>query len=264
VADIKPSAPGSTAARIQLLPSGRLDGQDIPLKTYIMLAWNIVGDDFMAGLPKFAENARFDIVAKASSLTSGPANAVQIDIDSLRMMLRALLADRFKLQTHLEDRPASGFVLTAVKPKLQKADPANRTGCSQPPPGVADPKDPRISNPVLSRYIVCHNITVAQFAEQLPMLDTGYFQTPVLDATGLTDAYDFTLSFSPPGLVANVAPPGQMPQQPGAAGAGATDPTGAISLPEAINRQLGLKMELQKRQMPILVIDHIEEKPTDN
>ena len=38
----------------------------------------------------------------------------------------------------------------------------------------------------------------------------------------------------------------------------------AISLFDALNKQLGLKLEMQKRPMPVIVIDHIEEKPTDN
>ena len=196
VADIRPTAPGATGARLQLQPNGRLDGQNIPLKAYINLAWNINSDELIGGLPKFAENARFDIVAKTSTTPGG-----QIDIDSLRLMLQKLLADRFKMTTHMEDRPVSGYVLTAVKPKLQKADPESRTGCAEPPPGVADSKDPRVANPVLSRYLTCHNMTIAQLAEQLPSLANGYVQTPVLDSTGLTDAYDFTLSFSAAGLL---------------------------------------------------------------
>jgi uncharacterized protein (TIGR03435 family) len=263
VADIKPSAPGVNQPMLQLLPSGRLTGQGIPLKLYITLAWEL-NEDMIVGLPKFADTAPFDIVAKVSSLAAGAANAPQIDIDSLRLMLRALLADRFKLATHMEDRLASGYVLTAVKPKLQKADPANRTGCTQPRPGIADAKDPRIANPVLSQYIVCHNITIAQFAEQLPMLGNGYVSTPVLDATGLKDAYDFTLSFSPPFQAAGRGGGVPGPAQGAPGDAAASDPNGALSLPEAVSRQLGLKMEMQKHTMPVLVIDHIEEKPTDN
>jgi uncharacterized protein (TIGR03435 family) len=46
--------------------------------------------------------------------------------------------------------------------------------------------------------------------------------------------------------------------------AGVSDPSGALSLPDAVNKQLGLKLEMQKRPMQVLVIDHVEEKPTDN
>jgi uncharacterized protein (TIGR03435 family) len=44
----------------------------------------------------------------------------------------------------------------------------------------------------------------------------------------------------------------------------APDPNGAISLCEALEKQLGLKLETQKSPMPVLVVDHVEQKPTDN
>jgi uncharacterized protein (TIGR03435 family) len=150
-------------------------------------------------------------------------------------------------------------VLSAGKPKLKKADPSNRTGCKEGP--GPDGKDPRIANPILSRLITCQNMTMAQFADQLPNLASGYAHVTVLDETGLTDAYDFTLNFSAIGLLRGGAVPGQ---PAGAEGAGASDPNGALSLPDAVSKQLGLKLELKKRPMPVLVIDHIEEKPTEN
>ena len=56
-----------------------------------------------------------------------------VDVDNMRMMLRALLVDRFKLSAHYEDRAISGYALVAAKPKLRKADPANRAGCKEGP-----------------------------------------------------------------------------------------------------------------------------------
>jgi uncharacterized protein (TIGR03435 family) len=47
-------------------------------------------------------------------------------------------------------------------------------------------------------------------------------------------------------------------------GGEAPAPNGAISLMEAVSRQLGLKMEMQKRPTQVLVVDHLEEKPTEN
>jgi uncharacterized protein (TIGR03435 family) len=44
----------------------------------------------------------------------------------------------------------------------------------------------------------------------------------------------------------------------------AADPTGALTIFEAMEKQLGLKLEQQKRPMPVIVIDHIEQKPTEN
>ena len=100
-------------------------------------------------------------------------------------------------------------------------------------------------------------MTMAQFVDQLPQRVNGYVHSAVLDKTGLTDAYDFTLSFSAVGLLQNSL------QVPGQAGV-AADPNGALSLPEAISKQLGLKLELEKRPAPVLVIDHVERQPTDN
>ena len=93
---------------------------------------------------------------------------------------------------------------------------------------------------------------------------------PVENKTGLEGSYDFTLAFSPVGLLNQgrggrggdgaAAPAG--PGGPGGDVAG--DPTGALSLPDAINKQLGLKLEERKRPMKVLVIDSVQEKPEDN
>jgi uncharacterized protein (TIGR03435 family) len=108
---------------------------------------------------------------------------------------------------------------------------------------------------------------MSQFAEQLRTIAGGYIFTPVQDATGIEGAYDFTLSFSPVGQF-NGGGGGR-----GVAGGGAppasdtptaSDPSGALSIFEAVNKQLGLKLEMRKRPISVLVIDHIEEKPTDN
>ena len=256
VADIKPSAPG--AAPMGRMQNGRLDAQGLPLKNLIMIAWELNGDELLVGAPKWLDSARFDIVAKAP--TAGPGD--QVDFESLRSMLRALLVDRFKMATHIEDRPVTAYTLMAVRPKLQKADPSNRTKCKEGP--ALGAKDTRDTNPILSRLVTCQNMTVAQFAEQLQRLAPGYIHAPVLDGTGIDGAWDFSLSFSPVNLLQNGGVrPGDA--SPSTAGPPATsDPNGAVSLFDAINKQLGLKLEAQKRPVPVLVIDHIEEKPTDN
>jgi uncharacterized protein (TIGR03435 family) len=256
VADIKPSMPGTRQnARLQ---NGRIDVQAFPLKNLIRLAWDINSEEMLAPTPKWMDSARFDIVAKAPDL--GPEN--RPDIDALRSMLRTLLVDRFKMVTHMEDRPVTSYTLVAVKPKLQKADPSNRTRCKEgAPSGVKDARD---TNPTLSRLVTCQNTTIGQFADQLPSLAPGYIHTPVVDATGLDGAWDFTLSFSPNSFLASgVAKGGEGGQQTGGLSQ-TSDPNGAVTLFEAINKQLGLKLETQKRPYPVLVIDHIEEKPTEN
>jgi uncharacterized protein (TIGR03435 family) len=69
--------------------------------------------------------------------------------EALLAMLRGLLVDRFKIATHMEERAVPAYVLSAAKPKLKRADPANRTECKEGPPadGKADGNDPRAGNP---------------------------------------------------------------------------------------------------------------------
>ena len=184
-----------------------------------------------------------------------PGMAPQTDMDSMIAMVRALLEDRFRLKTHIEERVAPAYTLTAAKPRLQKADPAGRTGCVE-GPGI-DGKDPRVTNPALSRLVSCRNMTMARFAELLPNIANalnplnGYIRSSVLDSTGLSGAWDFSLSFSPT-------------QPSPEAGAGTSDPNGSVSLSEAVGRQLGLRLQVEKRRAPVLVIDHVERMPTDN
>jgi uncharacterized protein (TIGR03435 family) len=257
VADIKPSMP-DTPANGNILPGGRLDLKGFDLRLLIRVAWNINTDDMILGGPKFIDGDRFDVIAKASSTTSGPANSPQMDDDDVRMMLRALLIDRFKLAVHTEDRPLDAYTLLAAKPKLTKADPINRTGCKEGPPPAA--KDPRDAQPVLARLVTCRNMTMAQFAAMLPTLANGYVHSEVKDETALEGAWDFTVNFSPIGVLLAAA----QPVSGSAADPSASDPGGALSLPDALNRQLGLKLELRKRPVPVLVIDHVEPKPTEN
>jgi uncharacterized protein (TIGR03435 family) len=261
VADIKPTMPGVTQqnARIQ---NGRVDVQAFPLKQLVTLAWDINSDDLIAGTPKWMDSARFDILAKVSA--DGAANAPQVDFDTLRLMLRALLVDRFKIATHNEDRPVSAYTLVAAKPKLTKADPANRTSCKEGPAPAA--KDPREARPVLSRLVTCQNITMEQFADRLQSLAGGYIHAPVENATGIDGAWDLSVNFSTIGQLQGGGQGRGGDPGAGAAAGGAltaSDPSGALSLLDALEKQLGLKLETKKRSMPVLVIDHVEEKPTD-
>ena len=262
VADIKPTMPGVTQqlARTQ---NGRVDIQAFPLKQLMTLAWDITSDDLLADVPKWLDSARFDIVAKVSTGEAG--NAPQVDFDTLRLMLRALLVDRFKIKTHTEDRPVSAYTLVAAKPKLTKADPSNRTSCKEGPAPAS--KDPRDARPVLSRLVTCQNITMAEFADRLQGLAPGYIRAPVADATEIDGAWDLTVNFSPVNVLQGGGGPGRGGDPGAGASAGgalaAADPTGGLSLPDALDKQLGLKLEMQKRSMPVLVIDHVEEKPTD-
>jgi uncharacterized protein (TIGR03435 family) len=268
VAVIKPSKPDEKfQGGVNV---NQVDVKGAPLKFLITFAWDLNPNDeeVLVGAPKWLESDHFDILAKvvtdapAATAKPGP-NGPRIDIEDLRQMLQALLMDRFQLKAHMEDRPVSAYTLIAVKPKLTKADPLSRTRCKEGP--GPDGKDPRTANPVLNRLVSCQNMTMAQIGEEMQRVASGYIYGPVSDSTGIKGSWDFTLSFSSADLTkagAGGGPP------PGAAATSTTaatsDPNGALSLFEAVSKQLGLKLEKQRRPTPVLVIDHIEEKPTEN
>jgi uncharacterized protein (TIGR03435 family) len=98
-----------------------------------------------------------------------------------------------------------------------------------------------------------------QFGQLLPQIASNYTRVNALDKTGLQGGFDFTLNWSPPGQVQGPRP------EAGATNTGAApDPTGALSLQDAVRRQLGIRLEDTKLPIPVLVIDSISQKPLDN
>ncbi|HTA42689.1 MAG TPA: TIGR03435 family protein [Bryobacteraceae bacterium] len=246
VATIKLSAPDARGQNGRM-QNGRLDLQNFNLRQLIQLGWDMGNNDEMVvGLPKSADSIHYDVAAKVA--TSAPANARDFDFDTLRLMLQQLVTERFSVKAHMEERPVSAYTMTATKQlKLQKADPQNRTNC----------KSGAGTNAMLNRLITCTNMSTTQFAVVLQNLAGGYVRAPIKDATGIDGYWDFSVNFSGVNLL------------PGArfdpnANSETADPNGSLSLPEALQKQLGLRLEMGKRQLPVLVIDHVEEKPTEN
>jgi uncharacterized protein (TIGR03435 family) len=251
--------------------NGRLDIHGMTLRILITLAWDLneSNKDVIANEPPWLDKDRWDIVAKMSSDAAADAanKPPQADYQQIQHMLRALLTERFKLQAHMEDRPGTAYKLVAVSPKLTPADPNSRTRCTEGP--GPDGKDPRMANAILNRLMHCQNMTMAQLGVQLQSIADGYIYNTVLDKTGLKGSYDFTLSFSSvnnmPGNVNGPQPTATSAQSSSTSAESlAPDPNGAVSLFDALRRELGLKLEQEKRPVPVLVIDHIEETPTPN
>jgi uncharacterized protein (TIGR03435 family) len=261
VATIKPTSPDQKGTNARIQPTGMVNVVGMPLRQLIQLAWDLQSEELLDA-PQWTATARFDLVARAFASTTN-TDQPPIEIDSLRQMLRTFLTERFAIKTHVETREVSGYVLSAPKSRLTKADPASRTRCTEGP--ATNTADPRNRNPILSRLITCQNMTMAQFAERLQSLANGYVRVPALDATGLEGGYTFTVNFSPIGVFQGTAGRGgEAGPVGGGAALSASEPNGALSLPEAIDRQLGLKLELQKRPMAVLVFDHVSENPTEN
>ena len=198
------------------------------------------------GIPKWVFGTRVDIQAKAPRYPGAPLpTGSRSEDDDARLMLKNLLIERFQMKTHVENRLQDAYTLVARKPKMARAEPGRRPGCGNAKNLAHDPRD---ANPLVSRVISCQNVTMAQFAALLHPIALDYIvDQEVEDATGLSGRYDFTLSFSSRRLLGESA-----------------DPGGAISLAEAISSQLGLKLEMRKRALPIVVIDHMEETPIEN
>jgi len=160
-----------------------------------------------------------------------------------------MLRDYFGLKTHNEDRSVTVFALTGAGHKLMKADPESRTSCrfaGATPGGLPS---------ALLRTYQCRNATMDFLASSLHNLDPGYTHYPVVDMTGLQGGWDFTFTVSGSRAL-------QSSPEAGNTGA-AAEPTGAVSLTDGLEKQLGLTLEKRKSPMPVLVIDQAQ-KPSGN
>jgi uncharacterized protein (TIGR03435 family) len=197
----------------------------------IRQAWNLDYSEPIIGLPKWLSGSAFDttitIAAKAPAGNFMGIQGAQ-DNDALNVMLRQLLIERYKMKVHFEDRPMDALTLVAGKPKLTKADPSKRTGCTRQSRSI--PKTPDTAHTV-----VCQNITLAQFAEQMPGFDSA-IRYPVLDANRHQGA-DFTNWSTRGQSVPNLTS--------GATSKEAADPPGGVSRGRLT--QLGLKVVTSKR-----------------
>src|ERR1035438_7129344 len=192
--------------------------RDATMVDLIANAYNADPEEVTGG-PAWLELYRFDIFAKAPARTS-PEN--------VRLMLRSLLADRFKLVARAAIVAQPAFILTAgPSPTLQTSDDTSQPGCQyQQPPKPAAGSAPV---PNTSFKFLCHNTTMDQFAQFLHGMLGG---KPVVNATGLSGAWDFEFHWS----FSQSPKPGFNPL---------TDAVAA----------LGLKMELKTAPLPAVVVD---------
>lgn len=258
VASVKPCNDNITIAP-RFEAGGRVTATCIPVLSIIHDAWHLPPFVEPVGTPRWMvernSKSNVSIVAKAPpGVAPDPSHNAEAR-EVLTIMLRALFIDRYKMQVHYEDKPVDTQTLVALKPRLTKADPAGRTGCTR--------ENQRNEGRGATLKLVCRNMTMDQFAEQIEAYDP-LIAYPVLNGTGIDGAWDFTISYN---ALAGVI--GQLPLLAGrgapTTGDGqAAEPSGSISFREAIEKQLGLKLETHKRPEPVLVIDHIEEKPVEN
>jgi uncharacterized protein (TIGR03435 family) len=106
--------------------------------------------------------------------------------------------------------------------------------------------------------IGCKNTTMAELAENLQRMANAYIDHPIVDATGLQGGWDFLIGWTPKAMLD--APRVPAPNQPAGGIAEAAEPNG-ISAFEAVEKELGLKLVKQKRSIPVIVVDHVNETP---
>jgi uncharacterized protein (TIGR03435 family) len=237
---------------------GIFSASNMPLIVYMAFAYKITGSQWPAlqkQLPGWVTSDHFDIEAKSDN--HNPTK------DQMRLMMQALLADRFKLAAHTESQESSVFAMVVAKagklgPHL-RPQPADDTTCATAAPPSTDlskitattieggypascgalmvlPGTTRSHVVIGARNVPIKTISAAFGG----MPDIG---RPIVDETGLTGMYDFVLEFSP--------------DTGSAAAPSAAADTGATFL-EALSDQLGLKLVASKHAVDAFVVDHVE------
>jgi uncharacterized protein (TIGR03435 family) len=242
---------------------GLLSATDFPLIQYIIFAYKLTPkqvQDVMSQMPKWANTDRYDIHARAEG---NPTK------DQFRLMMQALLADRFKLAIHYETRQLPVFALVLEKPgKLGpqlRPHPEDSPCSTAPPPTTSAPGPPPTvaggfpeSCGALAGWPAGGRVRAGARNMAVEMIATNFSSNPllgvdrpILDKTGLTGKYDFVIEFTP--QFNGPLPPGANFQP---------DPLGPTFL-EALKEQLGLKLESQTGPVDVIVVDHVEH-PSEN
>jgi uncharacterized protein (TIGR03435 family) len=240
-------------------PTGGLfSATNIPLLQYIFFAYKLTPaqtQSLMTQVPKWVNTNRYDVEAK----TSGNPTK-----DQFRLMVQALLADRFKLAVHFETKQGPIFNLVLDKPgklgpQLQ-LHPADAT-CSTTPPNGRGPAATiaggfpescgslaMLASTTPGRIRGgARDVPLSTIATFLNVPQITGIDRPVVDKTGIAGNIDFIIEFSP-------ELPAGIPFQ--------TDPNGPTFL-EAIKEQLGLKLEPATGAIDSITVDHIEQ-PSEN
>lgn len=233
VATIKPSDPAQPAQIITLR------GVDVittntTVHDLINLAYWLHPKQLTGG-PAWVESDKFDMTGK-------PDAPGQPNVDQMKMMIQKLLADRFQLKFHFEKRDLPAYVIRLAK-----------TG-SKLTPSQDDPKGIpgwNFGRNAMGMVFSFRNSPLSQFAALLQ----NSMDRPVVDQSGLSGRYDFTLTFTPD--------PPQAALLGGAPPRAADNPDAAPDLFTAFQQQLGLKLEEAKAPVDVMVIDKVE-KPSEN
>ena len=244
---------------------GQYQAINVPVRVTITNAWNL-RDHQLVGAPDWLANDRFDIVAREPEGT--------FTDEQRRMMLQAMLIDRFKLQAHLEtrDMPLYNLVLLRADGRLGPDLKPTAVNCAalrkERAAAGAAPADPtRPPVPNVNERVPCsqrgffgpQGVTINASGRTLEQIATTlgtYADRTVVNKTGLTGEYDMLLKFRPEagGPMGGLAPPLST----------SADPSSELpTLRTAAQEQLGLRLESARGPVQVLVIDSIS-TPTED
>jgi uncharacterized protein (TIGR03435 family) len=258
VASIRVADPKEPQA--QMRPGGsRITFTNFSLQQLVVEAWQLPSAAMLGDVPPWLDRVRYTIVAKLPPDVDG--RTLVLHQDPLDSMLRKLLADRFHIQSHWGEQKADGYVLLAGTPKMKKADPTSRTYCKYGP--AEGEKDVRRVDSPFNGMFHCQNVTMAQFADLLAAVGgRADIRNHVVDKTSLTDGYDFSVSYTTGSrLRVQEAAAQKAAAQAADAIAG---PVEGLGIDDAIRKELGVRLEMQPLPLPFLILDHIDQTPTDN
>lgn len=192
------------------------------------IAWAYRVQEFQISGPGWLADTWFDISAKSGT----PAQE-----EELRLMMRTLLADRFKLAFHRENKEMQALILTVSKtghkltPNDIEGKPSFKTG---------------------KMNLTGDGATLSQMAEFL----SREMRYPVIDQTGLTGRFNYFLDIN-----AYVTEEMRKADR-GPTGGPPEEATNIIA--QAMQKQLGLKVESKKLPVEVLIVDRVEKAPTEN
>jgi uncharacterized protein (TIGR03435 family) len=261
VASVKVNKSGSAARGVSLQP-GRLIVNDLTLREIVAFAYGVpnpLRNARISGGPKWLDSDRFNIVAKAEGTPSS---------DRVRQMLRALLADRFKMLTRNATLDLPVYALTKARsdgrlgPQLHRSEDIDCVAFLAARAGVP-PTLPRDPNDVPVCVIRAEPGLILAKARTISDLVTIAFprvvqDRVVVDRTGLQGNYDVRLEWTP-----DPQPFASSDKLPAGLPVPAPPVAGGPSIFTAVQEQLGLKLESQKAPVDVLAIDRVE-KPTED
>jgi uncharacterized protein (TIGR03435 family) len=267
VASVKRTPPPEPGARVFYGPArggpgssdpGQITWANAALRNILMTAYAV--QTYQITAPEWMNTERYDIVARV------PAGATKAQVN---LMWQNLLKERFRVVLHHESKEFQVDDLTVAKggSKLKETDlpPDSEPFSPAAGPPKLDKSGAREMNgygSILTIFPGANGATASLRAKGLPSSEiairlAGYRQRPVIDKTGLTGRYDFTLDFT---LDMTGIP--LLPGFPAQADNNASDPGSDIA--SAVEKQLGLKLTPAKGKLDVIVVDRAEKTPTEN